>query len=261
MSRRYQENGFALEMMTAVFTSEARERLRDTLIAAARDDSNVVAAATIGSAALDAEDRWSDIDLALCVEDEASAVAAWTKRMYQVHGAMHHLDVYSGSTRFRVFLLDNTLQVDIAFWSRENFGATGPAFRILFGEAKTKLSPPTPASDELIAYGWLYALHARSSIARGRMWQAEYWISHLRDAVLTLMCVRHGLPHREARGIDRLPADAVLGVEAALVRSLEPDELRRAFGAAMDAYRTEAALADRELAARLGPTLATFGTT
>jgi hypothetical protein len=25
--------------------------------------------------------------------------------------------------------------------------------------------------------GWLYALHARSSIARGRVWQAEYMIS------------------------------------------------------------------------------------
>ena len=244
-----------------MFTAESREQLRAQLIDAAERDPNVVAAATIGSAALGATDRWSDIDLALCIVDEPSAVAAWTERMYGDHDAVHHLDVYSGSTRFRVFLLSDTLQVDIAFWSRDEFGANGPAFRLLFGESNVKPTPASPSLEELVGCGWLYALHARSSIERGRAWQAEYWISHLRDTVLTLRCVRHGLPHREARGVDQLPPDVMHGVEAALVRSLESDELRRAFGATMDAYRAEAALADPALSARLRATLTTLAAT
>jgi len=48
-----------------VFTPEDRGRLRAVLIAAARADERLSGTALTGSAALDAEDRWSDIDLAL----------------------------------------------------------------------------------------------------------------------------------------------------------------------------------------------------
>ncbi len=33
---------------------------------------------------------------------------------------------------------------------------------------------------------WHHALHARASIGRGRLWQAEYWIGAVRDLVLAL---------------------------------------------------------------------------
>lgn len=69
--------------------------------------------------------------------------------------------------------------------------------------------------------GWLCALHARSSIARGRVWQAEYMISGLRDQVLALACLRQRLPDFEGRGIDLLPAEILESILPALVRSLD----------------------------------------
>src|SRR5260370_37410703 len=87
----------------------------------------------------------------------------------------------------------------------------------------------------LLDYGWLYALHARSSIERGRVWQAEYMISLIRDQVIAAACVRHGLPAREGRGVDRLPPNEKQRFEGALVRSLEIPELRRAMRAALAA--------------------------
>ena len=48
-----------------VFSISAREALRDRLIAAARADDRITAAAVVGSGANDGEDAWSDIDLAL----------------------------------------------------------------------------------------------------------------------------------------------------------------------------------------------------
>jgi hypothetical protein len=99
--------------------------------------------------------------------------------------------------------------------------------------------------------GWLYALHARSSIARGRAWQAEYMISGMRDQVLALMCLRHGAPAVEGRGIDRLPPEATAAVAAGLVRSLDAAELRRAFGVVTDALIAEVERADADLAHRL----------
>ena len=100
-----------------MFTPEQRSRLRDALVSAARADARITAAALTGSAAVSAEDRWSDIDLALGVAAEADiaqAMADWTDLMYQEYGAVHHLDVARGATVYRVFLLASTLQVDIA---------------------------------------------------------------------------------------------------------------------------------------------------
>ena len=103
--------------------------------------------------------------------------------------------------------------------------------------------------------GWLYALHVRSSIARGRLWQAEYFLACLRGEVLKLACVRYGLPTSEARGVDRLPPEVTQPMEKALVGSLEPSQLRRAFAAATEALVAEARLLDRALSDRLEPLL------
>ena len=178
-------------------------------------------------------------------------VADWTDRMYRGCGAVHHLDVHRGDTLFRVFLLASTLQVDLAFWPAAQFGAVGPTFRLLFGTANPPRGRPRPDAAGLIGMGWLYALHARSSIARGRPWQAEYMISGMRDQVLALACLRHGVPAVEGRGIDRLPPEATAAVAAGLVRSLDAAELRRAFGVVSEALLAEVGRADAGLADRL----------
>jgi predicted nucleotidyltransferase len=241
-----------------MFTPEERCRLRDALIAAARADSRITGAALTGSAALGAEDRWSDIDLALAVAanaDRGRVVADWTDRLYREHGAVHHMDISWGVTLFRVFLLGSTLQVDLAFWPAADFGAIGPTFRLLFGTANERPAPPAPAAAGLIGMAWLYALHARSSIARGRAWQAEYMISGMRDNVLALACLRHGVPAVQGRGIDSLPPEATAAAAGALVRSLDAAELRRAFGAITEALIVEIERADADLAGRLAAPL------
>lgn len=48
--------------------------------------------------------------------DQAETIARWTDRMYGEHGAVHHVDIVSENTLYRVFLLSNTLQVDLSFW-------------------------------------------------------------------------------------------------------------------------------------------------
>jgi hypothetical protein len=240
-----------------MFTSEARSRLRDSLVAAARADSRVTGAALTGTASLGAEDRWSDIDLALGVASEANLtqlVADWTDRMYRESGAVHHVDVHRGSTLFRVFLLPDTLQVDIAFWPAAEFGAIGPTFRLLFGATGQPPVFPSPSAAHLIGMAWLYALHVRSSIARGRLWQAEYMLSAMRDHVLALASLRHGLPSAEGRGMDRLPQQLRASLAGGLVRSLDAGELQRAFIVVTDALMTEVGHSDVNLAGRLsGP--------
>lgn len=247
-----------------MFTVEERDRLRDALISRARSDDRITGAAVTGSGALDATDAWSDIDLAFGLSadtDRDRTMADWTALMYREHGAVDHTELTFGSTVFRVFLLGSTLQVDLAFAPASEFGAIAPTFRLLFGTAVERPPQPEPDAGRLVGMGWLYALHARSSIARGRGWQAEYMISGLRDHVLALACRRHALPATEGRGVDGLPPEVTSVVAGALVRSVDPDELARAFRVATDALLGETELLDGELARRLAGPLAELSRT
>jgi len=240
-----------------VFTPQERERLRERLVSAAYADTRITGAAVTGSAAVGREDQWSDIDLAWCVAADADlgqVLSDWTDRMYRNHGAVHHVDVTRGATVYRVFLLASTLQVDLAFWPAAQFGAIAATFRLLFGTANQRPPAPAPAAAELIGMGWLYALHARSSIARGRVWQAEYMISGVRDHVLALACLRHGVPAVQGRGMDSLPSEITAPLAGALVCALDIAELSRAFGVIIEALLVEIERVDAGLANRVaGP--------
>ena len=241
-----------------MFTITERDRLRALLISAARADERITGVALTGSASIGAEDRWSDIDLAFgfaAGTDLGAAIAGWTAVMYADHGAVHHLDIISGATTYRVFLLANTLQVDLAFAAEAEFGANAPTFRLLSGQAVPRAQARPPDAAELIGLAWLYGLHARSSIARGRVWQAEYMVSGIRDHVLALACLRHGLPAVQGRGMDRLPADVTGPLAGALVRSLDAAELGRAFRVTTLVLLTEIGEVDAALAERLSRTL------
>lgn len=241
-----------------MFSEEDREALQDELISRARADPGVDAAALVGSSATGQTDQWSDIDLAMSMSskcDQAETIARWTDRMYDEHEAVHHLDILSENTLYRVFLLSNTLQVDLSFWPSDDFRARGDRFRLLFGGSHPSEADKLPTASELIGMGWLYALHARSSIARGRVWQAEYMISGMRDQVLALACLRQRLPVFEGRGIDRLPAEILDAILPALVRSLDRPELQRALETAGQALLVEAQQIDPSLTSRVGATV------
>ncbi len=237
-----------------MFSPEERARLRSELLAYARGDRRISGAAITGSGAEEREDQWSDIDLAFGVAEAAevpNVLSDWTEHMYGQHQALHHLDVTSGAWIYRVFLLASTLQVDLAFVPAAEFRALAPTFRLVFGNANEARHAPAPAAADLIGFGWLYALHARSCIARGNFWQAEYMISGVRDHALALACIRYGLPAVHGRGIDRLPRNVTAQFERSLVRQLNAGELSRAFRAALDGLLSEIRGADEELAGRL----------
>lgn len=237
-----------------MFTPEERELLCAELLERAAKDQRISGAAITGSAAAAGEDRWSDIDLAFGVKDPGelpNVLSDWTVHMYEQHAALHHLDVNAGAWIYRVFLLASTLQVDLAFVPAAEFRALAPTFRLMCGEAKEPQHGQPPPAETIIGMGWLYALHARSCIARGKCWQAEYMISGVRDNALTLACIRHGLPAAQGRGLDQLPKVVAATFEGALVRQLDAAELSRCFRVAMDGLLREIRYADEALAGRL----------
>lgn len=150
-----------------MFTKTERDTLRETLANAARNDKRITGAALTGSASLGAEDEWSDIDLAFGVAgnaDRSQLIDEWTARMYE-RGAVHHTDVVRGAAIFRVFLLRNTLQVDLAFWPESEFGPIAPTFRLLFGKANERKRRPQSLSKDWLAWAG-YTVCTRDRVSR-----------------------------------------------------------------------------------------------
>ncbi|MBL8217155.1 MAG: hypothetical protein JNK87_40920 [Bryobacterales bacterium] len=241
-----------------MYTAADRDALRLALLERARKDTRISSGAITGSAAADAEDDWSDIDLAFAVGGGASMTAVladWTRHLYGECDAVAHTDVHAGRWIYRVFLLRNTLQVDMAFVPQPDFRPLGPAFGVVFGEAGTAASFPAPDTAGLIGMAWLHALHVRSALARGRWWQAEYMLNGTRDHALQLACLRLGLSPHHARGYDQLPPEVLELLQDSIPCGLNAGELRRAFGVVIEALLGEVAFADPDLATRIAATL------
>ena len=86
-------------------------------------------------------------------------------------------------------------------------------------------------AGDLFGWGVIYALHARASIERGRLWQAEHYVGAVRDHALALFCLCQELPVVQARGYDDLPTGTLAGLAAAHVGAVEPGALRAALAA------------------------------
>jgi hypothetical protein len=240
-----------------MFSIEDRERIRDRVLEWAAADVRVVAGALVGSLAHAEGDRWSDLDLTFAVVDEVPipvVLEEWTRNVVEEFGAVQLFDLPSGASLYRVFLLPGCLQFDLSFTPASKFGAAGPKFRLLFGSAVSRPYAQPPPAHELFGYAVHHALRARFCIERGRVWQAEYWISSTRDDALSMACRRRGLPAWYGRGFDDLPAEVRERFAGALAQSLERDELLRALGCAIEGLLGEVEEVPA-LAARVEPQL------
>lgn len=242
-----------------MFSSMDRAMIRSDLIARAEADPRIIGAAIVGSAARGTEDDWSDIDLAVQFDDgvdEQRLVDEWTEAIHVAYGVSDTHDVWAAGTRYRVFLLSNSLQIDVSFWPRDTFRATESGFRVVFGTPNAPTEPAPPDASAMIGMGWLYALHARSSIARGKLWQATLMLGGLRGQVLALMCARAGLNTWHGREVDRLPADDLARLESTLIAQLVAGDLDRARIALTRLLLDEVAMTDAGRARRLEPAFA-----
>jgi hypothetical protein len=238
------------------FTSEYRDRVRDRVLELAGADERIVSGALIGSLVVGG-DRWSDLDLTFGVADGVpvqDVLEDWTRNLVEELEAVQLFDLPSGATIYRVFLLPGCLQFDLSFAPASAFGAGGPRFKLLFGEAVERPYAEPPAAEELFGYAVHHALRGRFNIERGNYWQAEFWIGELRDHALSLACRRRDLPARYGRGFDDLPADVHDRFRGALIGTLERGELERALATAIDGLLHEAEEV-RELAGKVGPQL------
>lgn len=240
-----------------MFTVTRRDEITTLLLERARADARITGAAFTGSAAAGTADRWSDIDLFLGLAEGADVTATaaeWTAFARRHLGAAHHFELRSGPVVHRAILLDDLLEIDLGFAPAGHFRPLGDGpFRPVLGDPDSRLPAPADPGG-LAGHGWHHVLHAASALDRGHCWRAVYWIGALRDRVLDLACLRHGLPAEHAKGADRLPPQVTDPLRATLVAEAAPAAAHRALRAATAVHLAELAHHDAALAATLsGP--------
>jgi hypothetical protein len=217
-----------------MFDPEDRDRFKQRLTRKANSDPRIVAAAAVGSTA-SGGDRWSDLDLSFAVGEGHvvdEVLEDWTQSLIKEFDAVVLFDLPFMTTIYRVFLLPGTLQVDLSFTPAAEFGALGPKFHLLFGEAVRRPLAAAPSPEHIFGLGVHHAVRARICLERGRLWQAEYWIHALRDEALSLACLRAGQEARHGRGFDDLPADVLSRFQATLPERLTGEDLESSLASA-----------------------------
>jgi hypothetical protein len=234
-------------IVTDVFSVEDRDAARAFVLKMAADDPRVTAGAIVGSIARGSDDRWSDLDLTFAVADDVpirDVIDDWTDTLGLALDATPLWDGQVGDRTYRVFLLPGALQVDLSFTPASQFGPAGPAFVLVFGEAKPMQPSPPPTAEHFFGWGAINVLHARRCIDRQRWWQAEEAIAQVRECALSLACLERGLDPKYGRGFDDLPADILAAAAATLVPSPETDRLTAALRASVELLLHQADLGE-----------------
>jgi hypothetical protein len=240
-----------------MFSISYRNQVRDHVLRRAGTDARVVSGAVVGSLANSDGDQWSDLDLTFGVADGvpiAEVLEQFTGEIVDQFDATRLFDLPAGPAIYRVFLLPGCLQFDLSFAPASEFGALGPEFKLLFGRAVERPHVAPPQAAQLFGYAVHHAVRARFCIERGRLWQAEYWVSAVRDYALSLACRRRGLPAHYGRGFDGLPQGVLDAAMDALTACLNRNDLLRALNRAIQLLIAEADEV-RELASRVQPQL------
>jgi|WetSurSiteA1Bulk_404760.scaffolds.fasta_scaffold11372_5 hypothetical protein len=211
-----------------LFTDIERNILLECVTKIAQSDNRVSGGALVGSFASNEIDRYSDIDITFGIKPEfepLSVLNEWTISLKSEIEIVDYFDVKRDSAIYRVILFSNGLEIDLSVVPKIDYGPISPNFKLLFGEAINRTNFLEQPLRTLIGWGWHHVLHANSAIKRLNLWQAEYWLSSLRNYIISMKCMRLGLPSAHARGADRINNFDKKVLESTLIQTLELKEL------------------------------------
>jgi predicted nucleotidyltransferase len=250
----------------SLFTPEEREEITRRVSRLLGDDDRIDGVIIVGSLA-GQSDRWSDIDSAVIVADDEELLAVtadWVGNLYEHFPVVHHFETAFGDTLVRGFLLENLLELDLAFDQAERFTIWSPARVVCDRTGRVADAANAPEQGDIHAsdrageagFAWHDVLHACTAVRRGRPWQGLWYMERVRNRTLKLTQERRGFYADFFDYVDDLPDEELTPLEDALVVSLAPESLLGAIEAATRAFLAELRHGEEGLADRLeGPLL------
>ena len=252
----------------SLFTPEEREETAGRVSRLLGNDSRIDGVVVVGSLA-GQSDRWSDIDIEAVVRDDedlAAVTADWVENLYEFLPVVHHFETAFGDTLVRGFLLENLLELDLAFEQARRFSIWGPARVVFDRSGRVTDAADAPAQDELrtsdrageAGFAWHDVLHACTAVRRGRPWQGLWYMERIRNRTLQLAQERRGFYADFFDYVDDLPVEELALLEDTLGVSLSSESLIGAIEVATRAFLAELRHGEPALANRLEDPLLEF---
>jgi len=252
-----------------LYNAEYRDRVLDKITEALMGDERIAGAVLVGSGATGFKDRYSDVDLAVLVGDEAKVEEIYGDWWGRLHTLLQVVDAFKEpSSHLYGLLLDRFMELDISFQGESGLFERKPNWRVLFDRRGVipKLMKPRVklAVDQVAAHekrmqdSWYYVLHSVNSIQRGQPLRASFFIRWLRDEAVLMAGLSRGLNTSAGSYFaetDRLPEEVKKRIVDAFPVSMEPAELLRALKAVVEVYYDEAERVDAKLGMDRAPRL------
>src|SRR5919112_5621928 len=137
----------------SLFTPEEREEIAERVSRLLGNDDRIEGVVIVGSLA-GQSDRWSDIDIEVIVADDEAlplVTADWVGNLYELLPVVHHFETSFGDTLVRGFLLENLLEVDLAFDQARSLSIWNPARVMLDRSGRIAGAANAHALDDLYA--------------------------------------------------------------------------------------------------------------
>jgi hypothetical protein len=243
-----------------LFNSEYRKNTLSLVYEALKKDGRIIGALLVGSGAVGFRDEYSDLDLAVVVEEDTVDVVyqEWEAKIIQLAPVIGHFK--EPSIHLLGFLLDGFLEFDISFQSASGLYAHTPHWRILFdkqGNIASLMKPREPESRELKAdhekrtsESWYWVIHCISSIERRQPLRSTFFIDTLRNEAIYMAGLNRGLRTGTESFLDdadQLPEAIKEVIKTAYPVSLLPRDLLTALKAAVKVYFSESIALDQKL--------------
>ncbi len=244
-----------------LYDAKYRQRILDSVIEALKGDERIAGAVLVGSGSKGFRDRYSDVDLAVLIGNEAQLEEIYADWWGKLHKLLPVIDAFKESSNHLYgFLLDRYMEIDIGFQGETNLFERKPNWRILFdnrGVIPNLMKPrEKPAVDQAAAHdkrmqdSWYYIIHAVSSIQRRQPLRATFFIGFLRNEAILMAGLNRELNttlRNYFTETDRLPEEVKKRIIDSFPASVEPAEQLRALRAVVELYYDEAEKLDNKL--------------
>jgi hypothetical protein len=170
----------------------------------------------------------------------------------------------SETLSLRGFLLENLLELDLAFVQTKRVSIWGPARVVFDRSGRVTDAADAPAEGGLhtsdlageAGFAWHDVLHACTAVRRGRLWQGLWYMERIRNRTLKLAQERRGFYADFFDYVDDLPIEELTLLEDTLGVSLSQESLLGAVEVATRAFLAELRHGEPALVTRLeGPLL------
>ena len=232
-----------------IYTEQEREEIMQTIISEMRNDERILSVILAGSTSRGFNDRFSDIDLVIVVDDEnfRSCCKEWVEWFGNQYNEMMHFGgpLHEGKQVY-CYLLEGYLEVDLVFESRSAISPRKER-KFIFNRTATLLEELNNLSDRdgdvqkgqylnSISNVWYNIIHGTVALKRGNIWRSYSEILQLMCKTADLAGMVYNVKTEDMQSIDLLPTEIIEDFSKCIASEISNTSIETALRRCMRLY-------------------------